>query len=634
MAFWLSKSRALLVSSLVLILALVVACGTSAPEVIEREVVKEVTVEVPKEVEVVREVEVPVEVEKEVIKEVQVVTEVEVIKEIPKETVVERTVIATPTPIPVSEGPVEAKVDRVIYALGEVQETNRHWTVGRPSYYQFDPYSETLVGIDSVTNARIPRLANSWESSPDGRVWTFNLQEGVPFHFGYGEFTSADAIASLDRILGDDSQVSAASFFTGATYAAPDDYTVEINFPSISLDTPAILSRGFGGGEIMMLSKNQFDTVGVEGFDEKPAGTGSYMYGGRTQGQNIWFEKAPQPHWRGENPDFNEVELRWVREDLTRLAALLTGEIHIAALSRELQLEAQRRGMKSAEAGAPTHYLTMFLGGQYYLEGDPSYDPNIPWASPDTGKLIRQAMNKAINRDELLDHVLKGQGSLMLLTQFHPVLGVWNEQWEADWEEQYGYDPEAAKALMAQAGFSPENPMPFTSYNYFSSDEPETAVMLEALINYWQPIGIEVTLLDSEWGTVRKEYRAKGDFIKKGGWGNVITMRSLTNRLRSWSSAGNVNPEADGGYNGGPGYFSPVIENNYAEFQGLQNVDYDQINELLLEVGNDKFYNFADIPFFWFTLQVTYNPEVVESWTFPGTAGSKTSHWDLLKATQ
>lgn len=568
MGFWSKKGpRALLAGVLISVLAFVVACGSSAPEV--REVVREVEVPVEVEKEVVREVEVPVEVEKEVVREVEVLKEVEVVKEVPKETVVERTVIATPTPIPVSAGPVETKVDRVIYALGEVQETNRHWTVGRPSYYQFDPYSETLIGIDSVTNARIPRLAKSWESSPDGREWTLYLEEGVPFHFDWGEFTSADVIASFDRILGDDSQVSAASFFDGTTYEAVDDYTVKLVFPSIALDTPAILSRGFGGGEIMMLSKSQFDEVGVDGFDEKPAGTGSYMYGGRTDGQNIWFEKAPQPHWRGENPDFQEVELRWVREDLTRLAALLTEEIHIAALSRELQLEAARNGMENAEAGAPTHYLTMFLGGQYYLDGDTSYDPTIPWASPEHGKIIRQAMNKAIDRDAMLEHVLKGQGSLMLLTQFHPVLGVWNEQWEADWEEQYGYDPEAAKALMAQAGYSTENPMPFTSYNYFSSDEPETAVMLEALINFWQPIGIDVTLLDSEWGTVRGEYRSKGDFIKKGGWGNVITMRSLTNRLRSWSTVGNKNPEAPGGYNGGPGYFSPVIEKNYAEFQAL-----------------------------------------------------------------
>jgi peptide/nickel transport system substrate-binding protein len=595
----LSKPKAILFCSLVLVLALVVACGSAAPQVVEREVIKEVPVEVIKEVPV------------EVMKEVEVVRNVEVLKEIPVETVVERTVIATPTPIPVSAGPVQAKVTRVIYALGEVQETNRHWTVGRPSYYQFDPYSETLIGIDSKTNARIPRLAKSWESSPDGRVWTLHLEEGVPFHFGYGNFTSADVIASFDRILGDDSQVSAVSFFDGATYTASDDYTVEIAFPSISLDAPAILSRGFGGGEIMMLSKNQFETEGVEGFDTKPAGTGSYMYGGTELGQSIWFEKAPQPHWRGENPDFLEVEVRWVREDLTRLASLLTSEIHIAALSRELQLEAGRNGMKPAEAGVPTNYLSLFLGGMYFSEGDPAYDPGVPWANPVTGKLVRQAMNQAINRQEMLDHVLKGDGEFMFNTAYHPVLGKgYNPEWENDWEELYGYE---------------DNPMKFTSYNYFSADEPETAVMLEALINYWQPIGIDVTLLDSEWGTVRKNYRDKGDFIKAGGWGNVITMRSLTTRLRVWSFASTGN---------GGGYETDLQDENYQKYLALQTIDHDRINGLIREIGDDRFYNFADIPFFWFRLTVMFNPNVVESWTFPGTSGSKTSHWDLIKAAQ
>ena len=409
-----------------------------------------------------------------------------------------------------------------------------------------------------------------------------------------------------------------------AEYHAVDDYTVELVFPTIAVDTAAILSRGFGGGEILMLSKQQFDEVGVDGFEEQPAGTGSYQYLGREVGKGIWFEKAPQPHWRGENPDFQEVEIRWVREDLTRLAALLTGEIHVAALSRELQLEAGRRGMEPAAAGVPTNYLSLFLGGQYYAAFQEDYDPNVPWANPETGKLIRQAMNKAIDRQEMLDHVLKGDGEIMLITQYHPILGIWNDQWEEDWEELYGYDPDAARELMAQAGYGPDNPMPFTSYNYFSADEPETAVMLEALINYWEPVGIDVTLLDSEWGSVRKNYRERTEFIKKGGWGNVITMRALTTHLRNSSSAGGT----------GGAYHSQVIEDNYAAFQNLTSADWDHINELLLEVGDDRYYNFGDIPFFWFRLTVMFNPEVVESWTFPGTAGSKTSHWNLLRAAQ
>ena len=292
--------------------------------------------------------------------------------------------------------------------------------MGVPSYYQFDPYSETLVGLDAQTNERIPRLAESWSFTPDGREWTFNLVQGAMFHDGYGEFTSTDAVFALDRITGEDSQASAASFFNGASWEAADEYTLKVQFPTIALDTVAILSRGFGGGEIMMLSKKQFDEVGVEGFDAEPAGTGSYEYGGRTSGQNIWFEKAPGPHWRGENPDFQEVELRWVREDLTRLAALLTGEIHVAALSRELQLEASRRGMESAEAGVPTNYLTMFLGGQYYVdEYAADFDPNVPWANPETGILVRQAMNKRHQQRGDAGPCAEGSGRI---NAHHPIL--------------------------------------------------------------------------------------------------------------------------------------------------------------------------------------------------------------------
>jgi peptide/nickel transport system substrate-binding protein len=594
---------------------LFVACGGTAaePTIIEKEVIVEK--------EVIREVQ--------VIKEVPVIKEVvvEVLKEVPVETVVEKLVVATPTPIAMSDKPdVEAKVDRVIYAFGEVQETNRHWTVGRPSYYQFDPWAETLIGLDPTDNSRTPRLAKNWEWSTDGREWIFQLEEGVPFHFGYGEFTAKDVVAAYERHIGDDSQAGSVSFFKDAnSVVALSDYEVKFSMNGIAIDMPAMVSRGFGGGEFLILSANQFEKDGLEGYDERPAGTGTYQYGGRNIGESIWFERINYDHWRGERPDFKELEIRWVREDITRLAMLLTGEAHIASMSRELQLEAARAGMKAAQSGVPTNYLVMFFGGMYFSEGDPDYDPTVPWANPDTGKQIRQAMNKAINRQEMLDFVLRGEGAIMYNMAFLPILGGgYNPQWEKDWEELYGFDPAKAKALMAEAGYSPENPMEFTIFNYISSDEPETPVMVEALINYWEPIGIKVKLVDSEWGTVRKNYRNKTAEIKKGGWGNVITMRALTTRLRAWSSTKGTSRN----------YESDVIDKAYTDFLALETADQDKIDALVRSVGDDRFYNFPDIPFFWFRLTVMYNPDVVASWTFPGTSGSKTSHWNLIKAAQ
>ena len=153
------------IGALAILSLIAVACGAAAPEVIVEEKI--------------------VEVEKEVLKEV--------------EKTVFQEVVVTATPIPVDPAEqVTAKVDRVIYAFGEVIETNRNWTVGRPSYYQFDPWAETLLDLEATTNARIPRIATSWESNEDASSWTFHLQEGIPFHDGYGELTSADVKASLE----------------------------------------------------------------------------------------------------------------------------------------------------------------------------------------------------------------------------------------------------------------------------------------------------------------------------------------------------------------------------------------------------------------------------------------------------
>ena len=102
-------------------------------------------------------------------------------------------------------------------------------------------------------------------------------------------------------------------------------------------------------------------------------------------------------------------------------------------------------------------------------------------------------------------------------------------------------------------------------------------------------------------------------------------MRSLTTRLRVWSFAATGN---------GGGYETNLQDQNYLNYVGLEMVDREAIDLLIREIGDDRYYKFADIPFFWFRLTVMYNPDVVESWTFPGTSGSKTSHWDLIKAAQ
>ena len=171
--------------SLALILALVVGCGTAAPQVVEKEVIKEVPVEV--ETEVVREVPVEVTVEKEVIKEV------------PLEKVVERVVIPTPIPAQVVEAKaVSERLDKVAVAVGgQSWDSNYSYKVNISGFLDKWPVLEYLVGVDNETGGYTAELATEWSIADNGKDWTFKLREDIPWQDGYGNFTAEDVRHSL-----------------------------------------------------------------------------------------------------------------------------------------------------------------------------------------------------------------------------------------------------------------------------------------------------------------------------------------------------------------------------------------------------------------------------------------------------
>jgi ABC-type transport system substrate-binding protein len=84
---------------------------------------------------------------------------------------------------------------------------------------------------------------------------------------------------------------------------------------------------------------------GLEGFEKRPAGIGSYQYVSRQLGQSILFERV-ENHWSGIRPALQELERRLAPEESTRLAMLLKGEAHIVDLVRELQGDAEKHGMQ------------------------------------------------------------------------------------------------------------------------------------------------------------------------------------------------------------------------------------------------------------------------------------------------
>ena len=502
----------------------------------------------------------------------------------------------------------EAKVQKLVFASAGFEDSNRFWMVARPDHLQYDPFLETLLEVDPKTGEYTPRLAEKWQASPDFKEWTFFLRKGVQFHFGFGPFTARDVVHSHSFMMRPESTATLAGFWRNVEEVkVVNDHQIVFRMKRPTTVMPYAASRA---GDLRIISKAQWDKEGLEGFDKRPAGTGSYRYAGRQPGLSITFERVDN-HWR-EKPAFKQLEFRLAREESTRLALVLSGEAHIADLPRELQKDALKKGLKIFSSSFPVDWMTVYLGGQYYMPGDPAFKPDVPW----TKKPVRQALNMAINRKELLNTVFVGKGTMTYVTGWSAQSEGYNPEWQSRFDQMYGYNPAKAKALLKEAGYGPGQ-LKFKILAFTEPGESEGPQVAEALGIYYKDIGVETEIEVLDWAKVREMFRKKT--IQCCIWPNIISWRPSEEWIRtSYHSKSNTHH-----------YENEFIDKTYTAL--TQSVNPSERQRLARAIGDHLFEEFADIPLFWFSNEVVANPKVVGEWVYPGIAAGRSTHFNLIK---
>ena len=115
-------------------------------------------------------------------------------------------------------------------------------------------------------------------------------------------------------------------------------------------------------------------------------------------------------------------------------------------------------------------------------------------------------MNIAVNREEINKHIFMGLGEVMRST-----LGSWAIGYSP--QSTYEYNPEKAKKLLSEAGYS--KGFTIKLYSYPRAGFPEGADMLLAVAGYWSAIGIDVEIVPTEYGTVRAMWPKKKKLSKR-----------------------------------------------------------------------------------------------------------------------
>ncbi|WP_194409445.1 ABC transporter substrate-binding protein [Microbacterium cremeum] len=359
---------------------------------------------------------------------------------------------------------------------------------------------EGLVGTVPGTADPAPLLAKSWEQ-PDDTTYVFTLEEGVTFHDGtdfnaeavcfnfdrQNAFTGVAASQSMAyywgvimRGFGDD------SIYGGCT--ADSDYQATItlkepfagfipalSLPSFSIQSPTALEE-YGADDV---GGTEEAPVQSEYGQAHPTGTGPFVFESMSPGEQTVLTAYPD-YW-GEQGVVEEVIFRVIGDTTARRQALESGSIDGYDLVAPADLQSLEDAGFSLVNRDPFNVL--YLGMNQAAPG--LSDPKV-----------RQAIAHAVDKQQLITQVLP-EGTVAA-TQFMPeaVIG-WNED-----VTQYEYDPEAAQALLAEAGYDESNPLTIT-FNYPVNISrpymPNPEQIFTNLSSQLEAVGIVVNPVTNEW---------------------------------------------------------------------------------------------------------------------------------------
>jgi len=285
-----------------------------------------------------------------------------------------------------------------------------------------------LTTYDGRTGEIVPDLATSWET-PDNRVWTFRLRQGVEFHKGYGPMTAEDVIYSYNRILDPATASPYRNTLAGVVRMdAPDPYTVVIE-----LDAPN------GGFLHTVANYHQGQIVCRRAIEEagdqvrwRPVGTGPYVLDSIDVTSQIVL-KRHEGYFRGPSP-IETIVFSIIKDEATSTIALRNGEV-------DLVMRANRE-----------ENLTRLRAEGFVMNAVMDYAVALKVLNPEFAPFadvrVRQAIMHAIDYE-----AITGAISPSLTQATSSILLPWMPVYSSD-IPLYPYDPARARALLAEAGYA------------------------------------------------------------------------------------------------------------------------------------------------------------------------------------
>ena len=384
-----------------------------------------------------------------------------------------------------------------------------------PAFYTggttFDATSKNvfnrLVEFERGTTKIIPGLAESWDISENGTRYIFALRKGVKFHTTKEftptrDFNADDVIFSFMRQLDPEHsfhRISSVSYEYFNSMSMPellkevnkiDDYTVE--FILNRSEAPMIANLGMDFASIQ--SKEYADKMMAAGTPEvvdlKPVGTGPFQLVAYQKDAVIRYQAHPD-YWAGKAPIDNLV-FAITPDASVRYQKLKAGECHVMPYPNPADLAAMKKDPQInllEKEGLNVGYL--------------AYNSQIP---PFDNPKVRKALNKAINKQAIIDAVFQGAGKIAK-NPIPPTIWSYNNAVKDD-----TYDPAAAKKMLEAEGVK-DLSMKIWAMPVQRPYNPNARRMAELIQADMEKIGVKVEIVSYEWG----EYLKRSKDVDRDG---------------------------------------------------------------------------------------------------------------------
>lgn len=430
--------------------------------------------------------------------------------------------------------------DLRIALSADVTSLDPHLVASQPNITVGRHIFDSLTHVDEKARI-IPGLASSWRAT-DATTWEFKLRPGVKFHDG-SELTADDVVYSLERPLAIKGSPGGFAAYVRMITAreAVDKHTLRVRTAAPYGALPEDINS------ILIVSRKAASNASTEDFDAGRAliGTGPYRFVRFARGDRIELARH-DPYWGG-RPPWEKVTLHIVPTDPVRTAGLLSGQFDAIEHVPSADMEKLRKN-NNLRIDQTVSWRTIFLHLDQYRKHPPlvhAVARNPLEANPFMDVRVRRAISKAINRQAIAERVME-KLAIPAANLVSP--GVFGHN--ADLKPE-AYDPEGARKLLADAGYSAGFGVTLSGpNNRYINDEQVLQTVAQMLTKIGIRAKVEALPLNAYLGKVRKEETS----FSLLGWGSFagdLALRSILagpnpeKGYGAWNWARYANPKVD-----------------------------------------------------------------------------------------